>query len=74
VITTVPAGNSPQAVAVNQVTNKSYVANHGTSNPIVINGATDATTAVKTGGGPFAIAANQVTNKIRPRFWRRARK
>jgi YVTN family beta-propeller protein len=50
-------------IAVNAVTNKVYVANvHG--NVTVIDGATNAETAVALGALPGAIAANPVTNKV----------
>ena len=51
--TTVSAGFSPMAVAVNPVTNKIYVANFdGSNNVTVIDGATNATTTVSVGTEP----------------------
>ena len=53
--TTVAVGRSfPEAVAVNPVTNKIYVANHGSNNVTVIDGATNATTTVDAGTQPLA--------------------
>jgi YVTN family beta-propeller protein len=60
-ITNYPAGIGPWAVAVNPVTNKTYVANHLTG-VTVIEGT--GTTTVATGYGPHAVAVNPVTNKI----------
>ena len=50
-------------MAVNPVTNKIYVANDGSSNVTVIDGATNSTTTVAA-GNPYAVAVNPVTNKI----------
>lgn len=70
VVATVPLGGpgaEPQAVAVNPVTNKIYVAG-GAITVIgvitVIDGATNATTSVQAGVVPVAVAVNSVTNKI----------
>ncbi len=62
--TTVGAGNAPGAVAVNPVTNKIYVANEGSNNVTVIDGATNNTTTVTAGQTPLAEAVNTNTNKI----------
>ena len=51
-------------MAVNPVTNKIYVANYGSNNVTVIDGATNATTTVAAGTSPYAVAVNPVTNKI----------
>ncbi len=66
---TVTAGNGVNAVAVNPVTNKIYVANQssGLTNGIitVIDGATNTPTSITSvGGDPNAIGINPVTNKI----------
>ena len=45
VTTTISAGTSPYAVAVNPVTNKIYVANYNSNTVTVIDGATNSTTA-----------------------------
>jgi len=52
------------AVAVNPIVNKIYVANNGSSNITIIDGATNDTAIVSAGSGPQAIAVNPVTNKI----------
>ena len=63
VTTTVPAGSTPYAVATNPVTNKVYVANSGSNNVTVIDGATNATTTVPVGTSPEArIQARSATN------------
>src|SRR5439155_1074930 len=61
---TVGAGTGPQAVAVNPVTNKVYVANKGSANVTVIDGATNATTTVGAGTNPQAVAVDPVTNEV----------
>src|ERR1019366_1093952 len=61
---TVAVGTVPNAVAVNPVTNKIYVANNSSGNVTVIDGATNNTATVAVGTGPFAAAVNPVTNKI----------
>ena len=63
-VATVGAGTNPNAVAVNPVTNKIYVANQGSPNLTVIDGATNTTTTVAAGTNPNAVAVNPVTNKI----------
>jgi DNA-binding beta-propeller fold protein YncE len=67
----VNVGYLPDAVAVNPVTNKIYVANWcgddsscGWGSVTVIDGATRATTTVTVGSAPTAVAVNSVTNKI----------
>jgi YVTN family beta-propeller protein len=50
-------------VAVNPVTNKIYVANNGSANVTVINGADNSTATVAAGTNPAAVAVNPVTNK-----------
>ena len=52
VTATVTAGANPYAVAVNPVTNKIYVANYGSDNVTVIDGATNDTTTVAVGIEP----------------------
>jgi YVTN family beta-propeller protein len=64
---TVPVAGGPVAVAVNQQTNKIYVADFhggGDGRVTVIDGTTNATTTVPVGAGPIAVAVNTVTNKI----------
>jgi YVTN family beta-propeller protein len=62
--TTITAGTNPWAAAVNPVTNKFYIANHGSANVTVLNGATHVTSTVPAGMDPTAVALNPVTNKI----------
>ena len=64
VTATISAGTNPQAVAVNPITNKIYVANPYSANLTVIDGATNSTTTVTAGTSPLAVAVNPVTNKI----------
>jgi YVTN family beta-propeller protein len=61
---TVTTGTNPIAVGVNPVTNKIYVANNGSNNVSVIDGATSATATVAAGTHPVAVGVNPVTNKI----------
>ena len=50
---------------MNPVTNKIYVANCGSDNVTVIDGATNVTTTVAVGHAvPLAVAVNPVTNKV----------
>jgi YVTN family beta-propeller protein len=73
VIATVPAGGYPNAVAVNPVTNKIYVANTCGNDPTcstyygtvtVIDGKTLNTSTIAVGIAPNAVAVNPATNKI----------
>jgi DNA-binding beta-propeller fold protein YncE len=72
VIATIPAGASPNAVAVNSVTNQIYVTNRCGSDPscaspgtvTVIDGATNNTATVSAGYNPQGVAVNSVTNQI----------
>ncbi|HTD23612.1 MAG TPA: Ig-like domain repeat protein [Terriglobales bacterium] len=64
VTATVNVGTAPDAVALNPVTNKIYIANASSNNVTVIDGATNTITTVGTGTTPKAIALNPVTNKI----------
>ena len=64
VTSTIGAGTAPTAVEVNPVTNKVYVANSGSNNVTVIDGATNSTATVAAGTGPAALAVNPVTNKV----------
>ena len=62
---TINAGSNPNAVAVNQVTNKVYVPNIGDNTVTVIDAANGSTTStVSAGTGPTAVAVNPATNKI----------
>ncbi len=66
-IANIPA-TQPIALALNPITNKIYVTNH--SHPVpsttvtVIDGATNATSAIGVGQAPPALAVNPATNKI----------
>ena len=62
--TTVIAGAGPDAIAVNPVTDKIYVANNDSSTVTVINGATNATATVTGAPYPRALSVNPVTDKI----------
>jgi DNA-binding beta-propeller fold protein YncE len=73
VVATLPVGTNPVAIAVNQMTNKIYVANCQTtanSQPgvngtiTVIDGDTNATATVPVGICPVSIGVNAATNKI----------
>ncbi|MHA7965581.1 YncE family protein [Paenibacillus sp. CAU 1782] len=62
---TVKVGAGPRALAVNQATNKIYVANMLSDNVSVMDGATNKVIAtVKAGSSPEDVAVNPVTNKI----------
>jgi len=61
----IAVGASPVAIAVNEATNRIYVANAGAGTVSVVDGESNAVTAnVKVGDRPYAIAANPATNKI----------
>ena len=64
IVATVAAGHAPEAVAINTVTNKIYVANYLGGTVTIIDGATNSTSTVQVGAHPLAIAVNEVTNKI----------
>src|ERR1044072_137796 len=60
----VKAGSNPNAVAVDPITNKIYVANFGSNIVTVINGQDNTTSTIAVGAEPAAIAIDPVTNKI----------
>jgi YVTN family beta-propeller protein len=63
--TPLAVGAAPVAIAVNEATNRIYVANAGSDTVSVINGETNAVTAsVRVGARPYAITANPASNKI----------
>jgi YVTN family beta-propeller protein len=64
VTATVPTGSGPSALAVNPITNRIYVADPGSNNVTVIEGATNATVTVPVDCQYAAVAVNPVTNKI----------
>ena len=63
---TVFAGQFPNAVAVNPVTNKIYIANSGSNNVTVVDGATNTFTTINDTHAttPVAIAVNSLTNMV----------
>ena len=63
-LTTVSAGSGPYAVAVNQVTNKVYVANFLSANVTVINSMDRISATAEAGTNPSALAVNPLTNKV----------
>jgi len=65
VVTTIGTGNTPIAAAVNDITNRVYVVNYGSSDVTVIDGASNRPIAtVKVGLWPQQIAINTKTNRI----------
>ncbi|HEY1679834.1 MAG TPA: hypothetical protein VGG04_19110 [Candidatus Sulfotelmatobacter sp.] len=63
--TIIPVGTVPERVAVNQITNRIYVANLNSNNVSVIDGNSDTVIAtVSVGNGPSDIGINTVTNMI----------
>jgi len=64
VTATISVGTAPEAVAVNTVTNKIYVANYLSANVTVIDGTTNSATTVQAALHPVAVAVNEATNKI----------
>ena len=72
VVATAPTGSAPSAVALNPVTNKTYVANYCGDDPncqnmgtvTVVDGATNNVTTVTVGYYPTAVAVNSTTNQI----------
>lgn len=67
VIATVGVGIAPDAIAIDSVTNKIYVANSASNDVTIIDGATNlssTTTLASAGQDPGAIAVNPVTNMI----------
>ncbi len=65
VAATVTAAPLPYGIAVNTVTNKIYVTSYIDKGQVtVIDGATNATTAIPVGSFPSGIDVNMVTNKV----------
>jgi YVTN family beta-propeller protein len=64
--TVLGAGQFPNAVAVNPVTNKIYIANSGSNNVTVVDGATNTFTTITDihATTPVAIAVNSLTNMV----------
>ncbi|WP_353063907.1 YncE family protein [Tunturibacter psychrotolerans] len=64
VATSIATGTRPEAIAVNNATNRIYVVNSGAGNVSVIDGAVDRVTGtIKTDRRPYYIAVNEATNK-----------
>src|SRR5450631_148629 len=64
-IASVPVGASPVAIAINDTTNRVYVANNGGASVTVVAGQTDTALAtVSVGALPYVLAVNPATNKI----------
>src|SRR5690349_24254732 len=61
--TTIPAGNTPSAIAINTTTNKVFVANEFSDNVTVIDGSNNTTRTVAVCKRPQYIAVNAKTNK-----------
>jgi YVTN family beta-propeller protein len=57
-------GANPSALAVNPVTNKTYIANAGSNTVSVLDVPTNSTEAVPVGTNPVAVGVNPVTNTI----------
>jgi YVTN family beta-propeller protein len=69
-ITRIPVGNRPHLVAVNTITNRIYVANWGSDNVSVIDGATNTVAAtIPVGSGPVGVGVNTITNRIYVANW-----
>ena len=64
VTATISVGTAPEAVAVNKITGKIYVANYLSHSVTVIDSAANSTTTVQAGSHPRAVAVNEATNKM----------
>lgn len=62
-IPTISTGLDPFAVAVDPVLNKIYVANDGSDDVTVIDGATNSTSTIPAGTNPFAVTVDPITGK-----------
>ncbi len=57
-------GARPQAVAIDSVSHRVYVANNHSDTVTVIDGVSNSVIAtVKTGSGPYAVAVDSATNR-----------
>ncbi len=61
---TIAVGSSPNAVAINPVTNKIYVVNNADGTVSVIDGATNNVATVTVGSDPVAVGVDPVTDMI----------
>ena len=66
VLTTIPVGNTPSDITVNDFTNRIYVSNGGSNSVTVIDGATNTVigSPIPVGNAPGGIAVNPITNKV----------
>jgi YVTN family beta-propeller protein len=63
--TRIPVGDRPQYVAMNSTTNRIYVANWGSSDVSVIDGATNTVVAtIPVGSGPLGVDVNPSRNRV----------
>jgi YVTN family beta-propeller protein len=63
-VTTIPVGSNPVAIALNSATGKVYVVNQGSNNVTVIDPTTNRTVNVPVGAAPVALAVNSPANTI----------
>src|SRR5438132_3080300 len=64
VIATVPVGDGPSGVAVNSLTNRTYVADFRADSLSVIDEPTKTVHTIGVGSGPAAVGVNETTNRI----------
>jgi YVTN family beta-propeller protein len=64
VVATIPVGDEPRRVAVNEKTNRIYVANTNSDTVSVIEGATNFVGTIPVGDNPVGVAVNEKTNRI----------
>ena len=62
--TAIAVGTDPSAIAIDATRNRIYVANEGSNNVTVIDGANNSTRTVPVGPRPQYIAVNTKTNRI----------
>jgi len=62
----IPVGSYPSGVAVNETTNRVYVANYGSDSVSVIDGASGNVigTSIPVGDGPRGVAVNEAANRV----------
>src|SRR5882724_4291974 len=61
----VSTGQQPMAIAVNEITHKTYVVNHNSDSVTVLDGKSRSVIAtIKTGRAPEGLGINPVTNLI----------
>jgi YVTN family beta-propeller protein len=64
VLSTIPLGSGPSAVAVDATRNRIYVANEFSNSVSVVDGVTNAVSTILVGKRPQYIAVNPVTNRV----------